>query len=365
MGFFSWCLTLYFGKVSVGDLFNIVLGFALALIILENIIKHAAAAGRIKKQRRRGRESSDEVPLDIMEGILSRLPVKSLLRLKGVCRQWLLLIKDPKFIKLHQRSTQTLVTVVHNQLWCTKEHMILPPFPENYASPLIGFGYDPINDDYKVVRFYNCWTSWGHHDHLAIFYSLRLNSWERKHGNYNIFRECVVTFSPGVYLDGALNWRARHKSEVDIIICLDFDTEKARTLRLPYYEPNDGFWVSSLDVFEGNLCVGYKNDDLMMTDIWVMKEYGNDESWTKMFSIRGEPSSKVPLTCIHGDQVLLLSTEGIDAANLVYYNLKKKKIEKKVDLFVCIPELVFAFPRQELMICHESLVPINSAAFFC
>ncbi|OMO97101.1 F-box protein [Corchorus olitorius] len=248
MGFFSWCLTLYFGEVSVEDLFNVILGFALALIILENIRSAAAAAERIKKQRRRGRESSDEVPLDIMEGILSRLPV--------------------------YQGAHYLTSLSRER-----------------RSRFVGFGYDPFNDDYKVVRFYNCWTS-GHHDHLAIFYSLRLNSWER--------------------------------------------------------------------IKHGNLCVGYKNDDLMMTDIWVMKEYGNDESWTKLFSIRGAPLSK-PLTYIHGgEQVLLLSTstEGSAAAKLIYYNLKKEKIEKKINFFVCFPELVFAFRRQALL-CHESLVSLG------
>ncbi|OMP04697.1 hypothetical protein COLO4_09401 [Corchorus olitorius] len=380
----------------------------------------------MKKQCRRGREPSvmeDEVPFDLMEGILCRLPVKSLLRFKGVCKRWLLLIKNPKFIKLHQRSTQShtkgsLVTVDRlNQLWSldlstlhvtkeainqlpddiilagacngllclatrdrntimlwnmsTKEHKILPPLslPEKYIDLEVGFGYDPCNDDYKVVRFYD-WA------HRPIFYSLRLNSWGSKNYTYNCFGLTKQLLSPAVYVDGALNWTApdyNNKSKVDIIISLDLNTEKARALRLPYYEPNDGFWVNSFDVLDGNLCVGflkdtrywrphkgglmkgYGNEDVV-TDIWVMKEYGNDESWTKLFSFRGDPPSK-PLTYIHGDQVLLLSTNAdADTKDIICYNLKKKKFS----LHGCIPERKLKLvSNYEARICHESLVPIN------
>ncbi|OMP04696.1 hypothetical protein COLO4_09400 [Corchorus olitorius] len=526
--------------VSVGDLFNIVLGFALLALILENIrtiyiIKHAASAERIKKQCRggervtaaAGRESSvteddeevsslvseevpssvmedellpfdltnpsssvmedelpsdltnpssvpsseeelsfdlmdpssvtdelpfdlnnpssedelpssdddelsfdlmdpssvtedevpssvtseDEIPFDLMEGILCRLPVKSLLRFKRVCRQWLLLIKDPKFIKLHlQRSTQTrthtnlvAVAVGLNQIWSldlsacngllclanqerttimlwnmsTREHKILPPSPEKSSTVfgLLGFGYDPCNDDYKVVKFYYCWTRGS----LATFYSLRLNSWQSKDRCYN-FSEYKFINNQGVYLDGALNWRACDRNKVDIIISLDLNTEEARTLRLPYYpyyDPSNifsydaegnrcvGFRVWSFDVVEGNLCVGFLKDpryyrpcsatrmteygsDDVVTDIWVMKEYGNDESWTKLFSIQGAercPPYK-PLTCIHGDQVLLLSSASSDAsANLFYYNLKQKKFSLYRD---STPALVLTRVSNEL-----------------
>ncbi|OMP04694.1 hypothetical protein COLO4_09398 [Corchorus olitorius] len=238
----------------------------------------------------------------------------------------------------------------------TKEHKILPGFLPGFRAPapLVGFGYDHCNDDYKVVCFYD----WGHR---AMFYSLRLNSWESKHYNRKIFRHCrLLPPCGGVYVDGAFNWRARHKDKVEILISLEFNTGNVRTdMRLPYHEHND--CVTSFDVLEGNLCVGflkdtgrrmkeYGNEDVV-TDIWVMKEFGNDESWTKLFSIRRTPYK--PLTCIHGDQVLLLSSDanGDDKANLIYYNLNNKKFS----LPVRIPELDYYFGR----ICHESLVPIN------
>ncbi|KAH6756989.1 hypothetical protein C2S53_009223 [Perilla frutescens var. hirtella] len=44
------------------------------------------------------------LPQDIMLSILTRLPVKSLLRFNSVCKPWLELFATPKFIKLHHRQ---------------------------------------------------------------------------------------------------------------------------------------------------------------------------------------------------------------------------------------------------------------------
>ncbi|KAK7295543.1 hypothetical protein RJT34_18453 [Clitoria ternatea] len=46
-------------------------------------------------------EKSVTFPQDLIENILSRLPVRSLLRFKCVCKSWLSLISDPQFAKLH------------------------------------------------------------------------------------------------------------------------------------------------------------------------------------------------------------------------------------------------------------------------
>ncbi|KAH6797409.1 hypothetical protein C2S52_021963 [Perilla frutescens var. hirtella] len=44
------------------------------------------------------------LPQDIMISILTRLPVRSLLRFNSVCKPWLQLFATPKFIKLHHRQ---------------------------------------------------------------------------------------------------------------------------------------------------------------------------------------------------------------------------------------------------------------------
>ncbi|OMP04692.1 hypothetical protein COLO4_09396 [Corchorus olitorius] len=314
----------------------------------------------------------DEVPVDLVEDIFCRLPVKSVVRFKGISKRWLLQIKDPKFIKLHlQRSTKShtqgsLVTVVNKNQLCsvdlgtlritkesdipfsespkcirlvgacngllclcswddnnnmmvwnmsTKEHRILPPVPEEYASEahrlsLVGFGYDPCNDDYKVFRFYN----YSMKGHLAIFYSLRLNSWGSNYKQeYHNFRQFAFVKWAGVYAGGALNWIAHTTHHT--IIGLDLNTENVRDLRFPY-KPNEPFFrINSILVLEGKLCVAGRKDHAI--DIWVMEEYGKEESWKFLYSIPPCSTSVgginyvfKPLTYYHcgkdGDQVLPL-----------------------------------------------------------
>ncbi|KAF9612659.1 hypothetical protein IFM89_003134 [Coptis chinensis] len=57
------------------------------------------------KKRRGGAQEEDiittEIPQDIFTNILCRLPVKSLLRFKCVCKSWYTLLNDRAFIKLH------------------------------------------------------------------------------------------------------------------------------------------------------------------------------------------------------------------------------------------------------------------------
>ncbi|XP_021291229.1 F-box protein CPR30-like [Herrania umbratica] len=51
-------------------------------------------------------ETISQLPHDIIANILSRLPVKCLLRSKCVCKPWRSLISDPQFAKLHLAESQ-------------------------------------------------------------------------------------------------------------------------------------------------------------------------------------------------------------------------------------------------------------------
>ena len=59
--------------------------------------------GRFKKTV----SPKSELALEIMENILLRLPVKSVIRFKCVCKAWHTLISDPYFAKTHLRLPQT------------------------------------------------------------------------------------------------------------------------------------------------------------------------------------------------------------------------------------------------------------------
>ncbi|KNA08030.1 hypothetical protein SOVF_166390 [Spinacia oleracea] len=176
---------------------------------------------------------------DIVADILSRLPVKSIIRFKCVCKSWDSLIKTPNFIKLHLNKTllsnsdrRLLVSSPWSSLYSadpdlnrkrlsfselhhplkpykvatlvgscngvvcisdeskndvflynplTKSRRKLPvnriPNPNiNFA--LLGFGYDNKNNDYKVLKLVQGLVYTESFYTEAKVYSLNTNSWK-------------------------------------------------------------------------------------------------------------------------------------------------------------------------------------------
>ncbi|XP_021867414.1 F-box protein CPR1-like isoform X2 [Spinacia oleracea] len=208
------------------------------------------------------------LPTEIIAEILSKLPVKSLLRFLCVCKSWKSLIKSPTFVKIHLNQTlicnsdrhlllsyyslhSAELDLHHNRLsfselnhplnplkgvrlvgscngvLCisdnsfndiilynplTKSHRKLPsnqfPSPKLHMN-VFGFGYDGKTDDYKVLKMVQGFEE--NFNSEAQVYSLNNNSWKSV--------QCIK------------------------------------------------------EIFE-------------RADLWVMKEYGDEESWMKLCSIR-------------------------------------------------------------------------------
>ncbi|XP_058213105.1 F-box protein At3g07870-like [Rhododendron vialii] len=87
------------------------------------------------------------LPIDITLEILSRLPVKSLLRFKSVCKNWNALIKSPDFISKHLRTHPTLGSTFPLVTTRNRE-------TQNYAISLVnvGFGNGPIDLDFPFLK---------------------------------------------------------------------------------------------------------------------------------------------------------------------------------------------------------------------
>ncbi|XP_059631580.1 F-box/kelch-repeat protein At3g06240-like isoform X2 [Cornus florida] len=301
--------------------------------------------------------------------ILSKLPVKSLLQFKCVSKPWRSLISDPCFIKTHLSQSVTksvLIATSHppyrlytisfgsagNDIVEAKVEFLfqnIKPHPRceiigscngliamgvesddiyhkgNYGvsiyvfnlstreskeipdcdSPggLIGFGYDQCSDDYKLVS--------ARSDSIYV-YSLRIGSWRKVHDFPDHFH--VVPY--GTQLNGALHWlRFRMNNNLDMtleIAALSLADEKLWKIPLPTSFTKFQLRTCHMGVFEGCLCVLSGCGDA----IWVMKEYGVKQSWTKL-DIKVPFSHKLePLGLLRNDEALLL----IDYTKLVLYN---------------------------------------------
>ncbi|KAJ9173202.1 hypothetical protein P3X46_016365 [Hevea brasiliensis] len=347
----------------------------------------------------------DRFPPEIKSDILSRLPVDDLLRFRCISKSWCAQIDDGAFIKTHLKkffnvysslnlifsgcfylaSFESLGTAVEldnplkgpsdahhdiklvdscNGLVCfgdavgtiallnplTRKHHILPFLPldfqlegkSTWAAWAFGFGYDPISDDYKVVRLGQYLSlSDQFFDTETNVYNLKANTWRKIQG-----MSYVLGFDQkmGVLAGNALHWlvgRNRIMRNPNLIVAFNLEVEDFREVPAPESIGENlsidlgvvGKWLS--------LTANY---ECMRLDVWVMKEYGVEESWTRLFVIT--PNEVAPLKCLrtlafskNGDELLL----GVQAGNLVWYNLKEKSVKRVEKPISVTPFAVKAF----------------------
>ncbi|GFP82039.1 F-box protein cpr30 [Phtheirospermum japonicum] len=345
---------------------------------------------------------ASHVPVDIIISILSRLPVKSLVRFRTVSESWNATISDPRFTRLHleqskasdsdilfvQRSStpceERFISSVRfeNQksqfpvnleiafggstVLCTCEGVMLiktdssnttytlwnpstrtkttlwcPNMFPFYNSTGNGLCYDPSSDDFKVIFINN----WGYY----AVYSCKNKYWivKEKEFPYSDFRG-LGTSSSGVFVNGSVYWVANNRE----IIYFDPTDDEFKTLCKPeHMEENDLFYLVCL---RGRLCLycDARSDHGTVVQIWV-KEKGKDEdSWEGLMTIenvmRRPIGSFEPLFFVRNKILIRL-----DGAKLVVYCPCEETFEELVEdisvfgsLVPCVKSLLF--PTQSL-----------------
>ncbi|KAJ0940206.1 putative F-box domain-containing protein [Helianthus annuus] len=65
------------------------------------------------------------IPIEIMEDIFSRLPIKSILRFRSLSKPWLLRLSSPSFTKLHStRPHRTSLFISAHDRSARKQHLL-------------------------------------------------------------------------------------------------------------------------------------------------------------------------------------------------------------------------------------------------
>jgi hypothetical protein len=110
----------------------------------------------------------------------------------------------------------------------------------------------------------------------------------------------------GKFVSGTINWLIDESTTCNII-SLDFEKESYLEIMQPDY---GGVTLTclKLGVLRDCLSIFFRSDTF--TDIWFMKEYGNKESWIKLFSVPDiRDLGSYPYICAlyvsEDDQVLL------------------------------------------------------------
>ncbi|KAH6804419.1 hypothetical protein C2S51_032666 [Perilla frutescens var. frutescens] len=305
-----------------------------------------------------------ELPEEMLINIFSRLPVKSVGKCRCLATRWRTLLSTPKFIKSHliqnsRRENLILISTdgfvrsvvdgtVSRKLElpddCARvagpcDGLVLLVTPENVkyvVNPITlmqvkindslalkkvdhsdyGFGYDRKSNDYKIValstRLLNRFS-------FVDVYSVKLGVWKRIHNlPYEHISMC------GAFVNNAIHWLVCGPLFLDENIVLAFDLADEVFVKMPAPRPSgfddvEQFVLTKLVVIEGCLCLVYQT--IRQMELWIMKEYGVPDSWTK-YSIDADVEfGLIKPLCFVGDEEVVLLTE---EKSLSVYNLKWK-----------------------------------------
>ncbi|CAI9102309.1 OLC1v1000556C1 [Oldenlandia corymbosa var. corymbosa] len=202
----------------------------------------------------------------------------------------------------------------------------------------LGFGFDPYTKDYKVIAILerNPGPVW------IQIYKLSTNCWSRV--DIDELENGVFSINgagSGVFFKGILHWWMGSRLRLnDHVLTFDLHAERFGSIECPnlFDNPNSILTVLGGDSLALVSMVKRAHDGYAFR-VWVMKEYGNHESWTHKYTIAQfladycrpfwhEPSGEyhIPswrhLTCWNGDELLLVNLE--DQEQMVSYKLFQK-----------------------------------------
>ncbi|XP_051139531.1 F-box protein At3g07870-like [Andrographis paniculata] len=260
------------------------------------------------------------LPSEIIINILAKLTVRTIINCKCVCKSWLNLLNTADFINYHSsKSTPGIAMLIEesrgNLLTILEfEDGLEPENHELHFIPVLEFDFQDYMKLFQFVRIqgsangllllreisneadepdslYICnpitrqykKVSSETQDLLAIprtechIYTLETGSWRSIPPGEPMKYDCR---SNAVLLNGSLHWFVRDLKGSSFISCLDLEREVFTTFSSPFRRKS----VMGLGALEDSLCLCDNSSENEIV-IWIMKEYGVENSWSKEFVI--------------------------------------------------------------------------------
>ena len=187
----------------------------------------------------------------------------------------------------------------------------------------LGFGFDCKANDYKIVRlsYKNEGDSYMLPP-LVEVYSVKTGAWR---GISAPAPMCHITgfFWQQGFINGAAHWVAyppNCRQLCSLILSFDMCDEVFREIMLPKCLAGKSPWYMGVVVIQDSLSVVEYDKSFNMLSVWVMKEYGVVESWTKRYNIDTEVDLGIMLGVRRNGEVLLTTRN----EELVDYNVQTR-----------------------------------------
>jgi F-box interacting protein len=193
------------------------------------------------------------------------------------------------------------------------------------------FGYDPFIDNYKVIVVQE-------NDRKTEIkvHTLGTDSWRRIKNIPSKFRYG----RRGIFVSGTVNWLTCYWNgfnDLKAIVSLHLGKESYQEIPVPD-NGNFIFDSSTLDIMRDCLCIFSRRTFDSPTDVWLMKEYGDKDSWIKLFRLPYFGDSGYFFTrilYISEDNHVMVVFKELGKLNWVVYDYKNdtikcSKIEEKL-----------------------------------
>jgi F-box interacting protein len=195
-------------------------------------------------------------------------------------------------------------------------HAETSPARDDLGFHQVGFGFDSVSNDFKVVTLVD-----EDEDGFleAKLYSLRSGCWRLLDMSVNFELHLV---SQSAALDGVFLWHVDDEDGVymdDRIVAFDFREEEFLTMTSPGATYSDGYTRTLAELKGSVAMVVFPEDaeEYMYLDIWVMLEFGVSESWTRLLSIDLPLHLERPLGFWKNGELFMQNREG----QVVLYDL--------------------------------------------
>ncbi|RYR06963.1 hypothetical protein Ahy_B05g074282 [Arachis hypogaea] len=160
-----------------------------------------------------------------------------------------------------------------------------------------GFGYDNVNDDYKVIQcvYYIHGHTFVEEPVLTIWqiYSLKSNCWKKL--DLEMTKREHIDNASVAYLNGICHWWGSEYAtngleEEQVLVSFNLSTETFQITSIVWLQENDDSPIRSLVVLNKSVTLISSFAENNCIEISILGEVGVKESWVKLFTLEPFPS---------------------------------------------------------------------------
>ncbi|KAK3019064.1 hypothetical protein RJ639_004351 [Escallonia herrerae] len=152
----------------------------------------------------------------------------------------------------------------------------------------VGFGFDPLTSDYKVVRVVYRGSLQDSPPPEVDIYSLNRHGWRDITSRVGL-RFVIKDRAPQAFVNGAVHWLGTDREGPQtfiVVVSFDMGDEMFRKIEVPGPYRHAHFpYGADCAVYKDSLAMIDNNGQLFHIHIWAMMEYGRAESWAKVVTL--------------------------------------------------------------------------------